>query len=64
MTQTSDNGWGCDVQVSMPEPVSVSDVRLDMGSHAFTEDGLRLNLSRADVEQISTPVFAPVRMED
>lgn len=61
--QSNDNGWGCDVQVSMPEPVAVSAVRLDMGSHAFTDDGLRVNLSRADVEQISTPAYSPVQSD-
>lgn len=59
MTQ-SGNGWGCDVPVSMPEPVDHSEVRLDMGSHVFTDQGLRVNISRADLQQIATPTFAPI----
>ncbi len=57
---TQSNGWGCDVPVSMPEPISSDEIRLDMGSHAFTEDGLRINVSRADVQQIASPTYAPL----
>lgn len=57
----SANGWGSDVPVSLPEPVSSSDVRVDMGSHAFTDNGLYLNVSRADLDTIATPTFAPRR---
>jgi hypothetical protein len=52
------SGWACDVPVSMPEPISAAEVLIDMGSHAFTENGLFHNLTQADLHEIK-PTWAP-----
>ena len=53
--------WGCDVPVSMPEPVEIAatDAVADMGSHVFTVDGLHIALNRATLQETFAPTYAP-----
>ena len=53
--------WGCDVPVSMPEPVQLNATTpfADMGSHVFTEDGLRIALNQATLQETFAPTYAP-----
>lgn len=55
-TETS---WACDVTVSLPEPVAIGEVLLDMGTHVFTENGLAINVSKADLQEYSMPTWGP-----
>jgi hypothetical protein len=60
MTNPLVNTWGCDVPVSMPEPVEFDpDVAADMGSHVFTPDGLRIALNKATLQETFAPTYAP-----
>lgn len=52
--------WGSDVPISMPEPIDESEVLIDMGSHAFTPDGLRIVMSRSVREEIVSSSYTPV----
>jgi hypothetical protein len=54
------SGWGSDVPVSMPVPIDDQDIVLDMGTHAFTPDGLRVWMSKAVREEIVTNAYTPV----
>jgi hypothetical protein len=52
--------WGCDVPISMPEPVEINpDASADMGSHVFTEDGLFIAVNRATLQETYAPTYAP-----
>jgi hypothetical protein len=57
------DAWACDVPVSMPQPIDANEVLLDMGSHAFTTNGLFPNLTAADLRDMSTPTFAPPALD-
>lgn len=52
-------GWGCDVPISMPEPISANDVLVDLGSHAITELGLVINMTKAVLQDTFAPTYAP-----
>jgi|1185.fasta_scaffold336508_2 hypothetical protein len=55
-----DTSWGCDVPISMPEPVEIDpNFSADMGSHVFTEDGLRIALNRSTLQESFAPTYAP-----
>lgn len=54
--------WGCDVAVSMPQPLDTSDVegaQVDFGGFGFTGNGLVHNLSAVDREALIASGFAP-----
>lgn len=51
--------WGCDVPISMPEPVDPADVVVDMGSHVFTPQGLKINVTSSVLAEIFAPTYAP-----
>ncbi len=52
--------YAADVRVSLPQPLPV-DTRLSvpMYGFAFTENGLRHDLTAADHAKLSKPAFAP-----
>lgn len=58
------NAWGSDVPVSMPEPVDQGDVLLDFGSHVFTANGMRINMSRAVRAEITANAYEPIDKGD
>jgi hypothetical protein len=52
--------YSADVRVSLPEPMpSAPQVTVPMYGFAFTENGLRHDITRADHDALSTPSFAP-----
>jgi hypothetical protein len=60
MAELDETSWGCDVKVSMPEPVEFDpNFSADMGSHVFTADGLRIALNQATLQESFAPTYAP-----
>lgn len=60
MSDESSTSWGCDVPISMPDPVEDDLVEfVDMGSHVFTVNGLRINANKAALQEIFAPTYAP-----
>jgi hypothetical protein len=54
------NQWGADVPVSMPQPLRADqEAIVAMGGFVMTLDGLFPDMSAADHERLSTPVYAP-----
>lgn len=52
--------WGCDVPISMPDPVPDADLpSVSMGSHIFTINGLRINTNKATLQEQYAPTYAP-----
>lgn len=51
--------WSSDVKISMPQPIDPKEILLDMGSHAFTANGLFHNINSADLQELFSPTFAP-----
>lgn len=44
----------------MPVPLDSSErVLADFGSHVFTENGLFLNITEADVQALALPTYGP-----
>lgn len=50
--------WGCDVPVSMPEPLPDTGL-VPMFGFVFTQRGLFHDLSDADHERLAVPTYAP-----
>jgi hypothetical protein len=54
--------WGTDGVVSLPQPLETTDTALiDMQGFAFTPDGIRVNISRAEREDLIRSAFRPTR---
>lgn len=54
--------WGTDGVVSMPQPLPSTDIEMvDMEGFAFTPDGIRINVSRAEREDLLNSAFRPQR---
>jgi hypothetical protein len=53
--------WGCDVPISMPEPIPDDENRemADMGTHIFTPTGLRINVNTDVLDAMFAPTYAP-----
>jgi hypothetical protein len=52
--------WGTDGVVSMPQPVTTTDTEsVDMEGFVFTPDGLKINISRSEREDIIASAFRP-----
>lgn len=52
--------WGTDGVVSMPQSLDTTDTEMvDMAGFCFTPDGLRINISRAEREDIISSAFRP-----
>ena len=60
----SENSWGSDVPVSMPQPIDPSDILIDFGSHVFTPDGMKVNMSRAVRAEIAANAYEPIDKGD
>lgn len=56
----NDYAWGSDVPVSMPEPIEPSDILLDFGTHVFTPDGMKLNMSAAVRAEVMASAYRPI----
>jgi hypothetical protein len=61
MISKGTNSWGCDVPISMPEPIPDDEYRpmADMGSHVFTPTGLRINVNSDVLDDMFAPTFSP-----
>jgi hypothetical protein len=59
MANSDSTSWGCDVPVSMPEPVEDFAATAEMGSHVFTPRGLRINANLATLQETYAPTYAP-----
>lgn len=54
--------WGTDGVVSMPQPLETTDTEIiDMEGFAFTPDGIRVNISHAEREDLIRSAFRPTR---
>lgn len=54
--------WGTDGVISMPQPLDTTDTAMvDMEGFCFTPDGLRVNVSRAEREDVIASAFKPER---
>jgi hypothetical protein len=52
--------WGTDGVISMPQPLDTTDTALvDMEGFCFTPDGLRINISHAEREDIIAHGYGP-----
>ena len=52
--------WGTDGVVSMPKALDTTDLEMaDMQGFCFTPDGLRINVSRAEREDLIASAFSP-----
>lgn len=57
---TAPDSWGCDVPISRPEPVpDLTPDSVDMGSHVFTPNGLRIYANAETLRELFTPTFSP-----
>lgn len=57
---TRDIPWGTDGVASMPKSLESTDVEMaDFGGFCFTPDGIRINLSRAEREDLIASAFKP-----
>lgn len=55
-----DIAWGTDGVISMPTPVDTTDTAMaDMEGFCFTPDGLRINISAAEREDILSHGYGP-----
>lgn len=52
--------WGCDVPVSMPEPLGGQVRAVPMFGFVFTINGLFHDLTDVEHERLSVPTFAPI----
>lgn len=50
--------WGADTPISLPVPPDHPPL-VDLGGFAFTAGGIAHHVTKADVEEISIPPFAP-----
>ena len=53
--------WGSDVPPSTPSP-RPSDIRIFMGGFCFTDGGIALDVSEAEVEAMRHPPLGPTSM--
>lgn len=52
--------WGTDGVISMPEPLESTEVEVvDMEGFCFTPDGLKINVSKAEREDILAHGYGP-----
>lgn len=52
--------WGTDTPVSAPEPIDPkAPVLVNFGAFGFTAYGMVHNVTSADMEALTTPMFAP-----
>lgn len=57
---TRDIPWGTDGVASMPQSLGSTDVEMaDFGGFCFTPDGMRVNVSRAEREDLIMSAFRP-----
>lgn len=62
MSEFRDIPWGTDGVVSMPQPLESTEVEMvDFEGFAFTPDGIRVNVSRAEREDTIASAFRPER---
>jgi hypothetical protein len=55
-----DNIWGADVPVSLPEPLeSTEATKIPMDGFCFTADGLRVDITEAEREQLVASGYGP-----
>lgn len=59
LDNSNQTSWGCDVPISMPEPVEEYSEAVEMGSHIFTPNGLRINVNKAVLQELYAPTYAP-----
>lgn len=52
--------WGSDGVVSLPQALETTDTEMvDFGGFCFTPDGIRINVSRAEREDIIAQGYGP-----
>lgn len=56
----ADATWGTDVPISMPMPVETDVELVDMEGFCFTPQGIRVNLTAADREDLLGSGYGPV----
>jgi hypothetical protein len=57
---TDNIAWGSDGVISMPQALDTTDTAMaDMEGFCFTPDGLRVNISHADREDILSRGYGP-----
>ena len=61
----SDASWGTDGVVSMPRPLPSTDTSMvDFEGFCFTPDGIRINITQAEREDLLMSAFTPERGHD
>ena len=56
--------WGTDGVVSLPEALPTTDTAIaDMEGFCFTPDGIRVNISRTEREELLASAFRPERSD-
>lgn len=56
--------WGTDGVVSLPQPMPTTDTAMvDMEGFCFTPNGLRVNISRVDHEELLGQGYSPALPE-
>jgi hypothetical protein len=57
---TDPGAWGSDGKISMPVPIENPDVAMaDFEGFCFTPDGIRVNLTSADRDELIRSGFGP-----
>lgn len=55
-----DDVWGTDGSISVPKPLTTTHTEMiDMDGFCFTPEGLRVNLSHADYEDLLRQGYGP-----
>lgn len=58
MARSDAEAWSSDTSISRPEPPTAP-IKVDFQGFGFTMNGMAFNLSSGDIENLTTPMFAP-----